>query len=101
MKFQQFWIKIMASQSSTTKMYSLIDGLSFSGPLMLDFAFICSIFGSFPGSSVVKNLPSNAGDTGDEDLISGRKWQTIPVFLSRKFRGQRNLVGCEVTKSGT
>ena len=49
----------------------------------------------FSGGSVVKNLPSNAGDTGDEDLISGRKWQTIPVFLSRKFRGQRNLVGSQ------
>ena len=91
----------MASQSSTTKMYCLIGGLSFSGPLMLDFVFIYSIFGGLPGSSVVKNLPSNAGDTGDEDLISGRKWQTIPVFLSRKFHGQRSLVGCEVTKSGT
>ena len=27
--------------------------------------------GGFPGGSVVKNLPANAGDTGDEGLIPG------------------------------
>ena len=44
---------------------------------------------SFPGGSVVKNLPANAGDAG---LIPGlgrfpwrRKWQPTPVFLPRKF----------------
>ena len=26
---------------------------------------------SFPGGSVVKNLPANAGDAGDKDLILG------------------------------
>jgi len=26
---------------------------------------------SFPGGSVVKNLPANAGDVGDMDLIPG------------------------------
>ena len=26
---------------------------------------------SFPGGSVVKNLPANAGDAGDVDLIPG------------------------------
>ena len=35
--------------------------------------FICidCTFGGFPSRSVVKNLPSNAGDTGDASLISG------------------------------
>ena len=43
----------------------------------------------FPGGSVVKNLPANAGDTGS---IPGsgkipwrRKWQPTLVFLPRKF----------------
>ena len=44
----------------------------------------------FPGGSVVKNLPDNAGDAGDLGLIPGwedaleRKWQPIPVFLPKK-----------------
>ena len=48
----------------------------------------------FLGDSVVKNLPSNAGDIGS---ISG--WgrspgdQPIPVLLTGKFYGQRSLVG--------
>ena len=52
----------------------------------------------FPGSSVVKNLPANAGDIG---LIPGsgrvpwiRKWQPTPVFLPGKSYGLRNLAGC-------
>ena len=44
---------------------------------------------SFPGSSVVKNLPANAGDMG---LIAWRrKWQPTPVFLPGKSHGQRSL----------
>ena len=35
--------------------------------------YICVIFvsGGFPGDSVVKNLPANAGDVGDAGLIRG------------------------------
>ena len=37
---------------------------------------------------MVKNLPANAGDTGDVGLIPGsgrrRAWQPIPVFLPGK-----------------
>ena len=29
------------------------------------------LLGGFPGESVVKNLPAEAGDTGDMDLIPG------------------------------
>ena len=54
----------------------------------------------FPGGSVVKNSPANAGDTGDMILIPwvqkipwSRKWQPISVFLPGKFHGQRSLVG--------
>ena len=52
---------------------------------------------------MVKNLPANKGDAGNSDLIPasgrspgvpwGKKWQCTPVFLSRKFHGQRSLVG--------
>ena len=53
-------------------------------------------FLGFPGDSVVKNPPANAGDTG---LIPGlgkipwrRKWQPSPVFLPGNPQGQRSLV---------
>ena len=51
----------------------------------------------FPGCSVIKNPPANAGDMGS---ILGwgrspwrRKWQPIRVFLLEKSHGQRSLVG--------
>ena len=54
-------------------------------------------FGGFPGGSVVKNQPANAGDTGS---IPGsgrfpwrRTWQPTPVFLPGKSNGQKSLVG--------
>ena len=51
----------------------------------------------FPGGSVVKNPPANAGDVGS---IPGsnpwvgkmpwrRKWQHTPVFLTRNSHGPR------------
>ena len=64
----------------------------------------------FPGFTVVKNLPVNAGDTRDIGLISGsgrspwrRKCQPTPVFLPGEVHGQRSLVGYSpwVTKSRT
>ena len=51
---------------------------------------------------MVKNLPANAGNIGDAGLIpgSGRSWsrklQPTPVFLPRKFHGQRSLAGCSL-----
>ena len=49
---------------------------------------------------VVKNSPAKAGDLRDSVFIpeSGkipwrRTWQPTPVFLPRKFHGQRSLVG--------
>ena len=53
----------------------------------------------FPGGSVVKNLPASAGDGQTQfDPWVGkipwrRAWQPTPVFLPRKFLGQRSLVG--------
>ena len=47
----------------------------------------------------VKNLPANAGDseTGFDPWVGkipwSRKWQPTPVFMPRKFHGQRSLVG--------
>ena len=35
-----------------------------------------SVDGLFPGSSVLKNLPANAGDTGDTSLIPGSRGST-------------------------
>ena len=53
-----------------------------------------------PGGSVVKNLPASAEDTRGRASIPGfgkipwrRKLQPTPVFLPRKFYGQRGLAG--------
>ena len=47
---------------------------------------------------MVKNLPANAGDEGDEvqslgqeDLLE-EEWKPTPVFLPVQSHGQRNLV---------
>ena len=53
----------------------------------------------FPCGSVVKNLPANAGDTGDGGLLpglgrspgDGSEWKPTPVFFPGKFHGQRSL----------
>ena len=54
----------------------------------------------FPGSTVVKNLPTRAGGCKRHGFnpwvgkISWRrKWQPTLVFLPGKFYGQRKLVG--------
>ena len=54
----------------------------------------------FPGGTVVKNPPANAGATGDASSIFGvgkipwrRKWLPIPVFLPEESDEQRSLVG--------
>ena len=48
----------------------------------------------FPGGSVVKNPPANAGDSKDLGSIPWRrKWQPEPVFLPGKSHGQRSLAG--------
>ena len=51
----------------------------------------------YPGSSLVKNPPANAGDAG---LIPGlgrfpwrRQWQLTPIYLLVNSHGQRSLVG--------
>ena len=51
----------------------------------------------FPGGSVVKNPPANAGDVGSilglGKIPWKRKWQPSPVLLPGKPHGQRSLVG--------
>ena len=43
---------------------------------------------------LVMSPPANAGDSRDTSSITGvRKWQPTPIFLPRKFHGQRSLVG--------
>ena len=52
---------------------------------------------SFPGDSVVKNLPAmqetQIWSLGVERRKWRRKWQPTPVFLPGKFHGQESLVG--------
>ena len=53
----------------------------------------------FPGATVVKNPPANAGDSGDTGSIpelgrcSGEGKGNTLVFLPGKSHGQRRLVG--------
>ena len=51
----------------------------------------------FPGGSVVKILPANAGDGDSTPYVRKipwkRKWQPTPVFLPGKSHGQRSLAG--------
>ena len=50
----------------------------------------------FPGGSVVKNPPANAGDMVRslvEKIPWRRKWQPLPVFLPGKSQGQKSLAG--------
>ena len=50
----------------------------------------------FLDSSLVKNLPADAGEVGSipelRKIPWRRKWQLTPVFLPGKFHGQRSLV---------
>ena len=53
---------------------------------------------SFPGGSVVKNLPANVGDAGDMGLTPklGRSpggGNSNPIFLPGESHGLRSLVG--------
>ena len=61
---------------------------------------ICSL--DFPGGSVIKNPPANAGDIGSihgsiswdtGKILWRRKWQPTPVFLPGKSHGPRSLAG--------
>ena len=73
-----------------------------TGPLL--FVGTPSSIGGFPGGSVVRNSPTNAGDRHKRHsrlrfdpwvwkIPWNRKWQLTPVFLSEKSHGQRSLVG--------
>ena len=52
---------------------------------------IC-IWGFLDGS-VVKSLPTNAGDTGSIPGSGRRKWHPTLVFLPGELSGQRSLAG--------
>ena len=54
----------------------------------------------FPGGTSVKNLPSNAGDIRDGDLIpslgrspGGGHGNPHPAFMPGEFHGQKSLAG--------
>ena len=68
---------------------------------MIHTYIVCRIDCSFPGGSVVKNLPAKAGDEGDAGSIpgSGRSLgggNGNPLHYSclEKSHGQRSLAGC-------
>ena len=59
--------------------------------------YLSSIYGGFPGGSVVMNLPDNAKRHRFDPWVGKtswrRKWQPTPVFLPGESHGQRSLVG--------
>ena len=48
--------------------------------------------GGFPDGSVGKKSPCNIRDQGWEDPLE-KEMATTPIFLPRKFHGQRSLAG--------
>ena len=79
-------------------------------PLIVEIGLNCdllSILLGFPGDTVIKNPPTNAGGTRDAGSVPGlgrspgvRKWQPSPVCLPGKFqdRGAWWVTVHEVTK---
>ena len=57
----------------------------------------------FPGVSVVKDLPANAGDTGDMGLISGQEdaleKETLPSILAWRTSWTEEPGGLQSTGS--
>ena len=68
----------------------------------MEIIYIYIYIYGFPGGSVVKNMPANAGDMGSIPGLGpwvgkipwSRKWLPTPVFLPGKSYGQRSLAGC-------
>ena len=58
-----------------------------------------------PGSSVVKNPPTNVGDVSFDPRVGKmlwrRRWKRTPVFLPGESHGQRSLAGYNSKKSRT
>ena len=56
-------------------------------------------FEGFPGGTMAKNLPANAGskrcrfNPWVRKILWSRKWQPTPIFLPGKFHEQRSLAG--------
>ena len=56
----------------------------------------------FPGGSMVKKLPANAGrkrcvfNPWVRKILWSKKWQPTPVFLTVKFHGRRSLTSHRV-----
>ena len=77
--------------------HAAIHGVTKSWTGLSNFHFTCIlqftvINKTFPGGSVVKNLPANAGDlTGRSPWSS--KWHPTSVLLAGKSHGQRSLEG--------
>ena len=61
--------------------------------------YLASLFVPFPGGSVVKKPPADAGDTGDVDSILGQEdlleeeMAPTPVLLPGESHRQQSLVG--------
>ena len=74
------------------KIHSLNLELCFLGALVLNFQKGLD----FPGGSLGKNSPTNAGDTVQSWVVQipwRRRWQPTPVFFPGESRGRRSLAG--------
>ena len=92
------WKKVQISSHNKIVWKSTLEK---NGPEILqDFFFQLYLYMGFPGGSVVKNPPANAGDARAwgfnpwvGKILWRRKWQPSPVFLPGKSHGQRSLEG--------
>ena len=85
------------------KRIELISQFSVSSQHLLPFFTYSK---GFPGGTVVKSPPANAGDTADArfdpwagKILWRRKWQPAPLFLPGKFHGPRSRRESDTTEN--
>ena len=99
MEAEKSKIEMLANQQCVFRAYFLVQSLLawFPGGKRNESSmkYLIRALISFRGldAAVVKNMPANAGDTRDMDLIPrSRKQQSTSVLFPGKFHGQRSLV---------
>ena len=91
-------VKILFQAAGCFLLESSLDGKRLINLSGVPFMRMLILPMGFPSDSVVKNLPSNAGDIGEFDPWVGkipwkRKGQSTLVFLPRKSYEQGSLAG--------
>ena len=93
---------ILCSPQAPVSLRTLIlDSFCYCNPACLlvkpEIPFVVVFHLGSPGSTVVKNPPASARDSGVDpcvgEILWRRKWQPTPIFLPGESHGQRSLAG--------